>query len=120
MAPQIFNKIGRILDMNLPEKVNSLEFFYCRLKAALYYRHVFKNFGKGTILYAPLLLNHPEYVSIGNNVVIRKGVRMEAIVSDPARPPHLIIGDNVNIEQNVHIICHSNVVIGKEVSITGH
>jgi len=32
----------------------------------------------------------------------------------------LRIGNDTNIEQNVHIVCHSRVEIGKEVSITGH
>jgi acetyltransferase-like isoleucine patch superfamily enzyme len=34
--------------------------------------------------------------------------------------PLLTIGDNTNIEQNVHIICRSRVRIGNRVSITGN
>lgn len=38
----------------------------------------------------------------------------------PTRIPELRVGNNVNIEQNVHIICQSRVHIGDNVSITGN
>jgi acetyltransferase-like isoleucine patch superfamily enzyme len=53
-------------------------------------------------------------------VYIGPGVRLNAIIDGSARRPELRIGDNVNIEQNVHIICHSRIRIGDNVSITGH
>jgi acetyltransferase-like isoleucine patch superfamily enzyme len=36
------------------------------------------------------------------------------------RVPELTIGNNVNIEQNVQIVCHSRVVIGSNASITAN
>jgi acetyltransferase-like isoleucine patch superfamily enzyme len=45
---------------------------------------------------------------------------MEVLVCGAKRIPELRIGDNVNIEQNVHLICHSRLTIGNDVSITGH
>ena len=36
------------------------------------------------------------------------------------RPPELRIGNNVDIEQNVHIVCHHRVTIGDDVSITAN
>lgn len=45
---------------------------------------------------------------------------MEVVISNAHRTPELRIGDNVNIEQNVHLICHSRLIIGNNVSITGH
>src|SRR5262249_39304089 len=30
------------------------------------------------------------------------------------------VGDNVNLEQNVHIVCHNRIRIGNNVSITGN
>lgn len=52
--------------------------------------------------------------------MIRPGARIEAIVIDESRSPSLVIGSNVNIEQNVHLICSSRVVIGDNVTITGN
>lgn len=51
--------------------------------------------------------------------MIRSGARIETVVIDKCQEPTLIIGDDVNIEQNVHLICSVSVVIGNEVSITG-
>jgi acetyltransferase-like isoleucine patch superfamily enzyme len=67
----------------------------------------------------PLLIHNPQFIAIGNHVSIRQGLRIEAIPYN-SRIPSLVIGDNVNIEQNVHIICHSRVIIGNRVTITGH
>jgi len=116
----LHRKLISFLKIPFPERMNALEMVYYRLKGALYYRRVFASFGTGSLIYKPMLLSNPRFIHIGRNVVIRKGVRLEAILSDPANPPELRIGDDVNIEQNVHIVCHSRVLIGNEVSITGH
>jgi acetyltransferase-like isoleucine patch superfamily enzyme len=71
-------------------------------------------------MFKPLQLSNPRFMHIGENVEIGPAVRMEAIVSNPKRIPELHIGNNVNIEQNVHLICHSRLTIGNNVSITGH
>lgn len=119
-AARTLHKLGRFLDLSFHEKLNYSSALWYRIKGVIYYRLVFRSFGRGSVLYTPMLLAHPEFIRIGNNVTIRKGVRLEVVVSDPAHPPELIIGDNVNIEQNVHIVCHSLVVIGNDVSITGN
>lgn len=91
-----------------------------KLKTVLYYKLVFGSIGQGSRIYKPMLLVNPYLVHIGKSSMIRKGARIEALVVDPQNPPTLQIGNNVNIEQNVHIICSSRVVIGDNVSITGH
>lgn len=70
-------------------------------------------------MYRPGMLAHPECISIGDRTLIRHGCRLE-VVRTAQGEPGLIIGHNVNIEQNVHIICHDRVHIGDNVSITGH
>jgi len=92
------------------------------LVSGFIYRRVFKAFGKGSVLYPPLLLVHPGCISIGRGTMIRDGVRMEIIkgaLSADAPDPQITIGDNVNIEQHVHIVCRYRVTIGSNVSITG-
>jgi acetyltransferase-like isoleucine patch superfamily enzyme len=116
----INSKIRSFLVSPFPEKINALELAFYRLKGILYYRRVFGSFGSGSVLYKPMMLSNPRFMHIGKNVVIRKGARLEAIVSVLDNPPELCIGDNVNIEQNVHIVCHSRIIVGNEVSITGH
>ncbi len=91
-----------------------------RLKALAFYRYVFGSFGAGSRLAKPGLLHEPHLMHIGSGVRINFGVRMEAIVTPNHPAPELRIGNNVNIEQNVHIICHNKVLIGNNVSIAGY
>ncbi len=102
----------------LPNKLNLLHWALGRVKGTLYYRRVFGSFGSGSVLFKPMLLNNPQYMHIGKNVLIRPGARLEAIVLDPQKPPELRIGDNVNIEQDVHIVVMGKVHIASNVSIT--
>lgn len=106
--------------LHLPEKLNSLHGAACKIKAVLYYRHIFAGFGRGSKLYKPLLLSNPRFITVGRDVSIRQGARLEVIINHNGRTPKLQIGNNVNIEQNVHIVCHSKITIGNDVSITGH
>ena len=80
----------------------------------------FKHIGFNTVIIKPMLINNPQYIDIGDNVIIRNGVRLETIKINLERSPKLTIGNNTNIEQNVHIICHNRVQIGSDVSITGN
>jgi acetyltransferase-like isoleucine patch superfamily enzyme len=102
---------------NLANKVSHV--FY-RLKGVLVYRAAFGHFGSKSVVRRPLLIHNPQFMHVGDRVIIRDGVRLEAVQDRPDRVPMLKIGDDTNIEQNVHIVCHSRVEIGREVSITGH
>lgn len=75
--------------------------------------------GSRTVLFKPLLVVGAQHIHIGRHCSIRDLARLEVI----ARPemgwlPQLRIGNNVNIEQGVHIICQCEVTIGDNVSIT--
>jgi len=103
------------------EKLNALGRWSARLKGSAYYRHIFGSFGNNSMLFKPIILGNPQYVHIGENVSIQQGARIEVILSElNKRIPELRIGDNVNIEQNVHLVCHSRITIGRNVSITGN
>jgi acetyltransferase-like isoleucine patch superfamily enzyme len=99
--------------------MNSLTNQFYRAKGSLFYRFVFGSFGSGSILYPPLLLVHPRLIHVGRNTLIRGGARIEVMPAPSSPTPVLTIGDNVNIEQSVHIICRNRVTIGSNVSITG-
>lgn len=116
----LINKIVVFLRKPLHDKANALHIVLSRVKGILYYRRVFGSFGQGSVLLKPLLLGNPRFVHLGKNTFIRQGARIEIILGNTPRIPELRIGDNVNIEQNVHIVCHSRLIIGSNVSITGH
>lgn len=67
-----------------------------------------------------MLILNPGYINVGDRVFIRDGIRLEVIKTNNTRMPDLSIGDDTNIEQNVHIVCHSRIRIGRNVSIAGH
>ncbi|HEX5235541.1 MAG TPA: acyltransferase [Silvibacterium sp.] len=110
----------RFFQMPLYEKINQLRDAYFLAKTHFFYRYVFGSMGSHCLIRKPVSLYNTRYIHLGNRVLIRNGVRLNAIVDKPSRVPDLRIGDNVTIEQNVHIICHSRVRIGNNVSIAGH
>ena len=113
----MLEKIRRAATDTLPNKINLIATFAYRIKAMLYYRWVFGSFGSKSFLRKPCFLANTHFMHIGNNTFFAKGVRLEAVLSNPTRRPELRIGDNVNVEQYVHIICHNRVIIGSNVSI---
>jgi acetyltransferase-like isoleucine patch superfamily enzyme len=114
------NRIRKFVDTPLSDKVLLIRHFYWRLKTRIYYRLMFKALGHGSVIYRPMLICNADCIEIADRVSIWDGVRLEA-VRDPhgRRTPSLTIGSNTNIEQDVHIVCHNRIIIGKDVSITG-
>jgi acetyltransferase-like isoleucine patch superfamily enzyme len=106
-----------ILSMQPVNFFERLRMFLARVKSRLYYAPQFAAFGKNSVIMQPMMISNPRFMRIGNNVLLRRGVRLEAVVADPSSPPELVIGDNVNIEQDVHIVAIGRVVIGNDVSI---
>jgi acetyltransferase-like isoleucine patch superfamily enzyme len=101
-------------------KLNRLGILYYKFKGVVLYRLFFKRFGAGSYICKPLYISNPMFITIGERVSIFGGVRLEVIQDNKKRIPDLSIGDNTNIEQNVHIVCHNRIRIGDNVSITGN
>lgn len=108
--------LDRIRNESLYENVSAIRHALTRMKAECFYRFVFKSFGRHVAI-ENIWLSHPRFIRVGSNVLIRRGTRLEAVKSHKDRDPEILICDNVNIEQDVHIICHSRVTIGANVSI---
>lgn len=83
-------------------------------------QRLFGHVGRGSVIHRPAMLVNTEWVHIGERVVIRYGARIEVVLHGQDWTPRVDIGDDVNIEQNVHIVCHDHIVIEQGVSITGH
>ena len=89
---------------------------YWRIVTRLYYRPQFGAIGERTIIRKPLLIRRAKGIHIGKRCGIRDGARLELL--DGGRlPPLLQIGDDVSIEQSVHIGCMHRVNIGDRVTI---
>jgi acetyltransferase-like isoleucine patch superfamily enzyme len=113
------NRIQKLLDAPFSNKVLLLRGLYWRLKTRVYYRFIFKSIGRKSVICRPMLICNADCIEIGDRVSIRDGVRLQAVRDPYGRTPSLTIGSNTNIEQDVHIVCHNRIIIGKDVSITG-
>ncbi|WP_320150901.1 acyltransferase [uncultured Tolumonas sp.] len=105
--------------MHISLLMDNIKFHIYKMKTKHIYSNMFKCIGKGTVIFPPLMFRYTEYAKIGENVIIRGGARIELIKKNKNKP-ELIIGNDVNIEQNVHIICGNKIIIGDKVSITGN
>lgn len=90
------------------------------IKSYFIYRFIFGSFGARSLIINPIMISNPHCMYLGNRVLIRDGARLEVILGICSGPPILTIGDNVNIEQNAHIVCGHEIMIGNSVSITGN
>lgn len=99
--------------------INFMNIGLAKVKTILWYKFFFKKICRRSLIYTPILLLNPQYISIGKRSSIRAGARLE-VVTLLSENPILSIGCNVNIEQNVHIVCGNEIVIGDNVSITAN
>lgn len=84
-----------------------------------YWARRFRFIGARSILHSPILIANPEHISIGARTLIRDNARIEVVQrTNVSQQPSLTIGNDVNIEQGVHIVCQGKVDIEDEVSIT--
>jgi len=107
-------KIRDFLLSPLPAKVYALELTYYRLKASMYYRHVFGSFGEGSVLRRPKRLLNPTSMRVGNRTSIGDLAHIE-LISEYAGvrfSPKVEIGDDVYIGSNLYMVCLGTMTIG--------
>ncbi len=80
-----------------------------RLINRLRFRHV----GKGTWIGTPIRVVNGDRVNIGDNCWILNGIRVEVIKqwNGKEHNAYIEIGNNVSIQQNVHITCAEKITI---------
>ncbi len=83
------------------------------------YFHKFKKVGKRCVMGKPLRLTNMQNVTLGNMVYILPGLRMETIeqFKDQKFTPEIILEDYVELHQNCHIACASQIIIHEHVSV---
>ena len=83
------------------------------------YSFTYANFGSNSIIMKPIRVIGKKYISIGNNVSILNGARMEVITkwNDMEYNAGINIEDNVSIGQNFHITSCDNLKIGKNTTV---
>ena len=83
---------------------------------------LYSRFGHGSVIDKPLLVRNKKYISIGENVIIKAGSRIEVVdrYQQNNYNPNLSIDDDVVIEFNLHISCIHRIIIEKGVMIAGN
>lgn len=111
----------RFINKPIDEKISSIERFINR-NIASRFNFGYQNFGKKSNIIKPIILYGKKYISIGSNTVIRVGARIECIDEWNGKTfekkPSLIIGNNVKIEQRLHLICANSVIIKHDTTIS--
>ena len=77
-------------------------------------RKSFKHLGENSGLGENYDINGPQYISIGDNLIVRRAIRLDAIseANGQSFNPQLTIGNNVQFGEYCHIGCICNVSIG--------
>ena len=107
------NKLIKFLKKNKYEKATSI----CRNVYSYLHKGKFASIGRKSYFIKPIYLAGTKYISMGEKVGIWHNARVEVIDEWKKQHfnPQLIIGDNVNIGQNLHLTCAESVIIEKDV-----
>lgn len=76
----------------------------------------FKKFGRHSRIIYPMQIGNPQYIEIGDEILISYNVRLVALKRDNI-PPCLVIEDRTRVGRFSVIACLRHVHIGKRVSI---
>ena len=100
-------RLMRLWNQPLSRKLQYCTFQWAKLKTRYIYSWRLRSCGEDSIVLRPLFWT-PEGVSIGSNVLIWPGCRIEGIEA----AAHISIGDGVTMQQNCHITAGGNLLIG--------
>lgn len=80
-----------------------------------------KHVGKSSTIIRPMTIFNGRYIRMGKKSYILSGARLEAIDkwNNQTFTPEMIIGNNVAIQQNIHITCAGKLLIGDGTSVLG-
>jgi acetyltransferase-like isoleucine patch superfamily enzyme len=92
---------------------------FLKLRSFVFYSYRFYKLPFGSIIAKPDLLYQPNAISVGNNVYIRKGARLEVTGLWDGESPKIIVGDRTSIHLYFHCGAAQSVIIGEDVLIAG-
>jgi acetyltransferase-like isoleucine patch superfamily enzyme len=101
--------------------INKLNAIFYKLIIYPKYKLVLKKISGGGHIGLPLLIT-PRCISLGKNVYIKKGARIEGVSQflNNNFNPSINIEDDVSIEQNLHLTCANKIQIGKNTAIASN
>lgn len=96
--------------MNM-NKINKLRYY---IYTQFYLKRKLKKIGKKTIVFAPLQINYPSSIELGNDVFVCEGAWLMGSAKHGASRT-LCVGDGTIIGHFCHIVANHNVYIGQDV-----
>lgn len=110
----MFTKIKKFLDFPFSIKLQFVSYAYHKIKTQTFYKLLFKSMGVNSMIKSPLFLT-PEFISIGNNVIIWDDARIEGIhyYAGKTFNPHIVLEEGVSFQQQCHITAADTLIIGK-------
>jgi len=109
----MIERVLRMWRQPLSRKLQYLSFRWAGVVMQVAYRWRLRACGPGSLVLRPLFWT-PEHVSVGSNVLVWPGCRIEGVVTAPeagGAVPHIQIGDGVTMQQNCHITAGSDLRI---------
>ena len=89
--------------------------WFWKVASVAVYSRLFGALGARSWIRKPMALINPDQIFIGSNCFIRDSARLEVVKRSGAISGEIRIGNNVTMEQNVHIVACDSVVIEDEV-----
>jgi len=113
-------RFARFAKLSGWEKWNAMTLVWARILTELVYRRAFGQMGHGCLIRRPIMLKNTGHVDLGNNVLIFDGARLETVTERYGNTfhPRVHIGDGATFQQNFHLTCASEIIIGKKVAVT--
>jgi len=99
--------------MNGKYKIRDVKNYILRKLYYFFQKKLFGDLGQNSIIFKPFLLYNKKNIFLGKNVFIRDFARIEPIKNwkEQIFNPRIIIGNNVCIEQGLHLTCVNTVII---------
>ena len=115
----MFYLISKFFSASVSGKIHYLNLAWERGVTQLYYKLRLKSCGMKSSVGKPLFWA-PEQISIGDDVYIYKGCRIQTIVLTKEKKidSQIIIGDRVTFQQNCHITAASTLIIGSNTTVS--
>ncbi|BAU55750.1 acetyltransferase [Mucilaginibacter gotjawali] len=107
--------------MKVANILRKLSWWYHAAKTLLFYRVFLKKCDGNFVIINPIIFTQ-QHCIIGKNVFIRNNARIEGVdhYEHTRFYPLIQIGENVSIEQNVHLTCADKIIIGSNTAIASN
>ncbi|MDF2431856.1 MAG: hypothetical protein JWP44_1487 [Mucilaginibacter sp.] len=99
----------------------NITLIYHYVRTMILYRPFLKKAGEKCIVVNPIWFT-PKCLTVGNNVTIRNNARIEGVFKYESERyfPEIVIGNDVKIQQNLHLTCALKITIGNNTAIAAN